>query len=210
LVVTKDDGLTQVVPGQLVTYTLVIRNVGNQDATNVIVTDTLPPNTTFVSSSSQGTFSNGVISGNIGTLAAGKSVTITGTLQVNNPLPAGVTSITNTVTVHDDGTNGPDPTPNNNTASDTDTVIAAPDLVITKDDHVDTAQPGQTLIYTLTIQNVGNQDATGVTVTDTIPGQHHVRQRPRRFLRGRCGHVQHRQSRRRRFAGGAHRHGCRR
>src|SRR5262249_14766113 len=155
LVVTKDDGLTQVVPGQLVTYTIVISNVGNQDATNVFVADTIPPNTTFVSSSAGGTFANGVISGNIGTLAAGDSFTITGTLRVNDPLPAGVTSITNTVTVNDDGTNGPDPTPDNNTASDTDIVVAAPDLVITKDDGVDTADPGQTLTYTLTISNVG-------------------------------------------------------
>src|SRR5262245_48332752 len=169
LVITKTDGLTQVVPGQLVTYTLVISNVGNQDATNVIVTDTLPPNTTFISSSRGGTFANGVVSGNLGTIAAGASITITGTLRVNNPQPAGVTSITNTVTVADDGANGPDPTPNNNTAADTDVLIAAPDLVITKDDGVDTAQPGQTLTYTLTIRNVGNQNATGVTVTDTIP-----------------------------------------
>ena len=43
-------------------------------------------------------------------------------------------------------------------------LIAAPDLAITKTDGLLTVVPGQTLTYTLTISNVGNQDATGVTV----------------------------------------------
>src|SRR5262249_14385999 len=116
LVVTKTDGVTTARPGDLLNYTLVITNVGNQDATNVFVADILPPNTTFVSASQNGTFANGIISGNIGTLAAGASFTITGTLRVDDTIPAGVTSIINEVQVHDDGANGLDPTPANNVA----------------------------------------------------------------------------------------------
>src|SRR5262249_31368500 len=91
------------------------------------------------------------------------------TTQVKSPAAAGVNSITNPAQVADDGNNGADLTPGNNTASDTDTLVAAPDLTITKDDGLTTVTPGHTVTYTLTMSNVGNQNATGVVVTDTLP-----------------------------------------
>ena len=55
-----------------------------------------------------------------------------------------VSSKDNTLYEHptDDLSNGPDPTPADNTGSDTDTLNAAPDYTITKDDGLATAQPG--------------------------------------------------------------------
>ena len=50
-----------------------------------------------------------------------------------------------------------------------DDIESPPDLVIVKSDGQDTVQAGETLTYTLTISNVGAQQATGVTVTDTLP-----------------------------------------
>ena len=88
---------------------------------------------------------------------------------MNDPLPAGVTSITNSATVTDDGGNGADPTPANNTDTDIDSLATTPDLVVTKTDGVTTASPGDTLTYTVTISNAGAQDATGVIATDTLP-----------------------------------------
>ena len=110
-----------------------------------------------------------VLTLDVGNLAAGASVTLAVTVLVDSTIPAGVTELTNEASVRDDGTNGPDPTPLNNTAIDTDTLVAAPDLQVTKTDGEASAQPGQTLIYTLTISNAGNQGATGVTLTDTLP-----------------------------------------
>ena len=169
LKVTKTDGMASAQPGQTLIYTVTISNAGNQGATGVTLTDTLPANTTFVSASDGGVFAAGVVTWNIGSLAAGASVTRLVEVQVNNPVPAGVTSITNTATATDDGTNGPDPTPADNTATDTDTLVAAPDLVLLKDDGVVSVVAGQTLTYTLTFRNDGNQAATGVTLTDTLP-----------------------------------------
>jgi LPXTG-site transpeptidase (sortase) family protein len=156
-------------PGDTLTYTLNISNVGNQDATGVQVTDTLPANTVFISASDSGTEAGGVVTWPNFDLAAGSAVTRTVTVQVDNPLPAGVHSITNTADVADDNANGPDPTPENNSDDDTDNIDAAPDLVIIKDDGGVTVVPGSVLVYTLTYQNVGNQDSTGVVITETVP-----------------------------------------
>ena len=44
---------TALVPGNPITYTLTVRNIGAGRATGVVVTDTLPVNTTFVSAVSE-------------------------------------------------------------------------------------------------------------------------------------------------------------
>ena len=169
LVLLKDDGVISVVAGQTLTYTLTFRNDGNQAATGVTLTDTLPANTSFVSASDGGVLAGNVVTWNIGSVPVGPTITRTVTVQVNDPLPAGVTSIINTATVTDDGGNGADPTPANNTDTDIDSLATTPDLVVTKTDGVTSASPGDTLTYTVTISNAGTQDATGVIVTDTLP-----------------------------------------
>jgi uncharacterized repeat protein (TIGR01451 family) len=90
-------------------------------------------------------------------------------VTVTNPLPAGVTQLTNTAGVSDDGSNGADLIPGNNVASDSTPVSGAPDLRLSKTDGGVSAQPGAVVTYTLTYANVGNQDATGVVLTETVP-----------------------------------------
>src|SRR5262249_24737244 len=146
-----------------------ISNVGNQGATGVVVTDTLPANTTLVSATGSFSVNNGVVTFNIGALGAGQSGTRTLVFQVNNPVPAGVNLIVNMASIPDHGANGMAPTPDNNTARDADVVNAVPDLTITKSDGVNSVTPGQTITYTLTITNVGDQGATDVVARDTLP-----------------------------------------
>jgi len=184
LAIDKDDGLTNVVPGQVVVYTLTIDNNGNGLASGITVTDEVPPNTTFNAGSSSGGWSCADPDGagplgpgdpgstctiNLADMAGGTSTTVDFALAIDSPLPALVDEITNTAAVTDDGTHGPDPTPLDNTDDDTDIVDAAPDLTIDKDDGVDIIAEGSTLNYTLTYQNVGDQDATGVEITDDVP-----------------------------------------
>src|SRR5438067_1323722 len=80
---------------------------------------------TFVGASGNGTLANGVVSWDIGNLAAGASLTRTVTVQVKRAVPAGVSSLTNTATVTDDGSNGADPTPGDNTGTHTDAVVTS-------------------------------------------------------------------------------------
>jgi uncharacterized repeat protein (TIGR01451 family)/fimbrial isopeptide formation D2 family protein len=174
LSVVKDDGLTVVTPGQSVTYSVTVTNTGNIGASSVLVTDTLPPNTTYVSCTTvpvvNCTAAGGVVTATFPVLAGGGGqATLSITMTVDNPQPAGVEELTNVVTVEDDGTNGDDPTPDNNRDTDTDELEAAPDLTVVKDDGVLLVQPGQSTTYTITASNVGTQDATGVVVTDTLP-----------------------------------------
>ena len=75
----------------------------------------------------------------------------------------------------DDGTHGPDATPANNSATDIDTLAAAPDLVITKSDGGVSTIPDGMVTYTLTYTNTGTQDATGVIITEESAGQYQLR-----------------------------------
>ena len=80
-----------------------------------------------------------------------------------------MTSIANSATIGDDGTGGPDPNPGDNTGSDTTPVNAAPDLTVVKSDGGASVAPGGTVVYTLFYDNNGNQGATGVVLTETVP-----------------------------------------
>ena len=63
-----------------------------------------------------------------------------------------------------------DPTPGNNTATDTDTVSLVADLAITKTDGSATYTPGNAITYTIVASNNGPSAVTGATVADVVPG----------------------------------------
>jgi LPXTG-site transpeptidase (sortase) family protein len=96
----------------------------------VIVTDTIPNGTSFVSASDSGTEVGGVVTWPTFDLAAGATVTRQVTVLVDDPLDVTILSIINTASVTDDGSNGDDPTPDDNTATDTDSLgLAGKDLL---------------------------------------------------------------------------------
>ena len=176
LVLAKDDGGASTVPGGAVTWTLSWENVGNQDATGVVLVDVVPANATFSpAGSSPGwvctpdTQAGALCLLSLGTVPAGESGTRSFSVAVDPAVPAGVTEIVNLARVEDDGSNGPDPTPGDNQASDDTPLDAAPDLSIGKDDGGASAIPGQLVTWSLPVVNGGDQEATGVQVTDTVP-----------------------------------------
>ena len=176
LQVSKSNGVDTVEPGDTLVYQIIVTNSGDQGATGIRLTDYLPAHTLFVSASDGGSqvtspiaFDNVVSWPEFSLAGGGASVTRVLTVSVADPFPVDTNVITNTVTVTDDGANGPDPTPENNTAVDVDTVAAASVLLMSKDNGVDTVVPGQTLIYQLVITNTGNQIAADIRITDTLP-----------------------------------------
>src|SRR5205823_3737583 len=95
--VSKDDGVTSVVPGTSTTYTVVVSNSGPSTATNVAVSDPLPAGVTSFSWSGNGhTNLSGAVSDTIASLAPGQSVTYTVVASIS---PSATGSVTNTVTV---------------------------------------------------------------------------------------------------------------
>jgi uncharacterized repeat protein (TIGR01451 family) len=98
-------------------------------------------------------------------LPVGGSVTYTASCAIS---ASATGTLSNTATVTAPG-GVTDPTPGNNSATDTDTLAASADLAITKTDGVTTATPGGSVTYTITASNAGPSNATGATVVDTFP-----------------------------------------
>ncbi|MCS6993061.1 MAG: SpaA isopeptide-forming pilin-related protein, partial [Anaerolineales bacterium] len=105
LSIEKDDGLTTVAPGTVITYTLNVTNVGLQDLTAVRVTDTLPTEVTFQSAvPAPSSISGSTLEWSGISLASGASTTITVTVRVNDNAVG--PNLLNSVTVADDAIPG--------------------------------------------------------------------------------------------------------
>lgn len=88
--------------GSLLTYTISYRNTGTANATNVVIHDSLPAGTTFVSAGDGGMLANGSVVFNIGTVNAGAAAkTVTFTVTVNTA--EGGTVANNIYTIEADG-----------------------------------------------------------------------------------------------------------
>ncbi|MBW8878419.1 MAG: DUF11 domain-containing protein [Acidobacteria bacterium] len=170
LAITKTDGVTTATPGGSVTYTIVASNAGPSDATGATVADTFPASLTctWTCVGAGGGTCTASGSGNINdtvNLPNGGSVTYTASCTIS---AAATGTLSNTATVTAPGS-VTDPTPGNNSATDSDTLAASADLSITKTDGVTTATPGGSVTYTITASNAGPSNATGATVADTFP-----------------------------------------
>ncbi len=172
LTLDMSTGDLTITPGGIITYTLTYRNVGNGPATGVVLTERLAPGTTFVpSSSSQGwvVAEPGVLRLQLGEVNAGDQGTVRFAVQLDSTVAAGLDWIHNEATIHDDQSHGGDLSPDDNTASESNSVLAAPNYQITVDDQVDSVSIGDTISYSIFVTNIGNQGGTNVTVTDQLP-----------------------------------------
>ena len=172
LVITKTDGSTTYTPGQGLTYTIVASNVGPSNVQGATVADTFDSalgTPTWSATGTTGTVFTAAGSGNLAqtvSIPTGGSITYTATAAQVSLSKTGDLVNTATVTAP---TGVQDPTPANNTATDTDTLAAKVDLAITKDSSPTPVAAGQQLTYTLHVTNNGPSNATGTKVTDTLP-----------------------------------------
>ncbi len=176
LVLTKDDGGVDFVAGDTISYTLNGSNAGGLDATGVVLTETVPANTTFNPAASDAwscvpdTSAGSACTFNLGLVPAYSNGSKIFAVDVDLPLAPGVTLISNTASIADDGANGPDPNPGDNSASESTPRNPDPrDLVVSIDDGVTSIGAGETISYTIGWQNVGANGAPGVVVSDTVP-----------------------------------------
>jgi hypothetical protein len=109
-------------------------NVNPTGATGVVITDPVPINATFNATGSaptvwscpDGSPAGTVCTTSVGSVPGNATGSVTFALKVNNPLPAGVTGISNSASIGDDGANGADPTPGNNTTAENTPINLAP------------------------------------------------------------------------------------
>jgi uncharacterized repeat protein (TIGR01451 family) len=165
--IQKTDGGRVATSGESFTYTLTVSNLGPSDSSGVVVTDTLPTGMSYMSANG-GTCS-----------AAGQTVTcepfdisfgdppveVILTVDVA-PWVADSEVLINSVEAYGDEY---DPTLSNNTTSETTSVGREADLEIQKTDDGRVATSGESFTYTLTVDNLGPSDASGIVVTDTLP-----------------------------------------
>jgi uncharacterized repeat protein (TIGR01451 family) len=170
--ITKTDGRNTVVPGDAVTYTIVVTNAGPSHASGASVVDNPPAllqNVQWTCSAAGGA-TCGAASGTVAinatpSIPVGGSVTYTLTATVD---PAAQSAVVNQVTVAPPA-GETDPVPGNNSATDSDGVTPKADLAITKTDGLTAAVPGRTVTYAIVVSNLGPSNVTGATVQDSFP-----------------------------------------
>ncbi|MBP9145626.1 MAG: DUF11 domain-containing protein [Thermoanaerobaculia bacterium] len=130
LVVTIDDGNTSVAPGATFIQRLRVTNAGTQGATQVAPTVSLPAGAVFYSASHGGALAASTVTFPAVALAAGETLSRAVTLRLPADLQPVVTELAVSGEAHDDGANGADPTPGDNSATDLDIVAHAADLAV--------------------------------------------------------------------------------
>jgi uncharacterized repeat protein (TIGR01451 family) len=172
LAIAKSDGVASYTPGGTLIYTIVVTNAGPSSATGATVRDLFPAAVTGVSwtcAKSPGASCTGNGTGDINDtvkIPAGGNVTYTVTATVG-PLTTGNLVNTATITAPAGAT---DPTPGNNSATDTDAQGApVTELAVAKTDGVTTYTPGGTVTYSISVVNGGPSNAIGATVADALP-----------------------------------------
>ncbi len=166
MAVTKSSPVTEVVVGNGFSYNVTVTNLGPDTAENVVLTDTLPANVSFVSADPQETIYDPfarTITWDLGSITAGalpSSFTINveaeaiGTAQNR----ADVSSTTS------------DPNPDNNHAT-FDVIVNAPtaDMEVTKNGPFSEIIVGDEFSYEVIVTNNGPNTADNVVLIDTLP-----------------------------------------
>lgn len=176
LSIAKTDGSLTYTPGGTAVYAITVTNGGPSTAAAIAVSDTLPAGVTLSGTPTcivTGTASCGSITGAVGggsfgatgaTLAPGAGHTLTYQLPVAFAANLATDPLANTATASDPGdAGGP------RSAVDSDARLAQTLLAVTKDDGQAIYTPGSTASYVLSVSNDGPSDASGVTVSDTLP-----------------------------------------
>ncbi|MCP4541434.1 MAG: DUF11 domain-containing protein, partial [Chloroflexi bacterium] len=166
--ISKSAVPTQVLPGDIVTYTATYSNNGSADAQNVFITDTLPDEMIFGGVVSEipplfgPTQTGQLVTWYTPTLLAGHSGSIIFTATVTTTTHCSDTLV-NIISIT---TSTPEYNTANNTYSESVHIIGA-DVIITKTTPLTQVLRGARLPYTITYCNVGDATAENVIITDT-------------------------------------------
>ncbi len=167
---------TRVQPGQETTFTLTVNNLGPIDAVGERLSLKLPPETRFVSTGSTAGWSclptqnaESTCTLALNPVSPGTPVTAQINLDLGPRIFENRFELTTTARVIAGATTGSDPNATNDEASVILPIDAAPDLLVTIDDHGQSTAAGQSVTYLIFYYNVGTRGATGVRLQATVP-----------------------------------------
>jgi uncharacterized repeat protein (TIGR01451 family) len=164
LVISKDDGRLAVIVGDVLTYTIAYTNIGGSTARNVVLTETLPNDSAFIEPASWlPVGASNIYTLSVANLFSGKSASVTFVVSVTNTAVDGL--YTNTAQI---GASN-ELTLTNNQAMEVDRVPLPSDVTVSKDDGRATVSIGEVVTYTIVYTNIGDQTATNLLLTETLP-----------------------------------------
>ncbi|TWU02353.1 beta strand repeat-containing protein [Stieleria varia] len=171
LAVTKtvDAAASTLTGNGTVFFDIDFQNNGPLDASNVVITDTLPAGLTIDQANSDfGTFTPTINGQDISVAIGALALNGTGTIRIAATIANGQTAdLTNTAVIAGDEVE----TDLTNNSDDALVTLNNSDLSVTKSDNQAGASvpAGTQFTYTITVTNNGPDDATNVIATDTLP-----------------------------------------
>jgi uncharacterized repeat protein (TIGR01451 family) len=173
LSITNAASPNPVLAGNNITYTVVVKNNGAGAAANVVFSEAIPANTTFVSvtPSPAAGWTCSVVGGTLScsnpSVAASGSTTFTVVVNVNVGTASG-TVISDTANV---SSTTSDPNPNNNSATVNVVVATAgqADMSVTSSAAPNPVTDGNNITYTQSVTNNGPAIGLSASFTDTVP-----------------------------------------
>lgn len=190
LSIIKSDSPDPVVVGAMLSYSITVTNNSTDVVANdILVTDNLDTNVTFVSASDGGAHSAGIVTWPLFFLSPGDSKVLTVNVTVDSDVP--VANFSGTAADDRGGTTSPaagsfdllnkvevsaltdDPDETNNLYFEPTNVLVQddPSMTITKTaTEASYSKVGDVINYTIEVENTGNVNLTSVIVTDALLG----------------------------------------
>ncbi|WP_409199327.1 hypothetical protein [Methanobrevibacter sp. DSM 116169] len=167
LTIVKEAGSTVANYNDTIYYDITIRNIGVDDATGVIVKELIPKGLTYLryESTMNWEYNNVTDTWTLeGSIANNTSIVLRLFFRVNGNA-TGI--MNNTVIVWSNETGGNNTNETNDT--DNETNVTNVNLIINKLVNKNSANIGENVTYTITIENIGTSDATNVVIHDLTP-----------------------------------------
>jgi uncharacterized repeat protein (TIGR01451 family)/gliding motility-associated-like protein len=161
--IVKTAFVDTVYAGTEITYSILVKNNGPSDASNVVVADELADGLSFVSASNGGVLNSKTVTWNVASMKVGDEFAVNIVVKSSSSYEKG-TVIRNTATVDSDNSESPV------TSIPVDIFVdTKSNLSITKTASNDSVFAGANISYSIMIANSGPSDASLMTVTDTLP-----------------------------------------
>ncbi|MFA6457467.1 MAG: hypothetical protein WCW40_11650, partial [Bacteroidota bacterium] len=160
---TKNVDKVSAGPADTLTYTIRYKNVGSATANSVVLKDTVPANTTFISASNSGSYSGGIVTWNLPNVAVNDSGVVTMLVLLPKPMVYNsISQISNRATISAFGI-----TDKHSSLALTNVIY--PQLAAVKSVDSTTAFATSVITYSIVVSNATISTATSTVLHDSIP-----------------------------------------